>query len=74
MAYKSGHIANAINVPYGTDFNSRIGRLDRNKIYLVYCPTGCGKTSGIMKELGFKEVYEIQGGFNAWKSQKLQVE
>jgi rhodanese-related sulfurtransferase len=73
MAYKSGHIANAINVPYGTDFSSRIGQMDKNKTYLVYCPTGCGKTSGIMKELGFKEVYEIQGGLSAWKSQGLPI-
>ena len=73
-AYRSGHIANAINVPYGTDFNSRIGALNKNKVYLVYCPTGCGKTSRIMKELGFKEVYEIQGGLNAWKSQGLPTE
>lgn len=73
-AYKSGHITNAINVPYGTDFSSRIGQLDKNKVYLVYCPTGCGKTSKIMKELGFKEVYEIQGGLRAWISQGLPVE
>jgi len=73
-AFNSGHIANATNIPWGADFADRVGKLDKNKIYLVYCPTGCGATSRTMKELGFREVYEIEGGFNAWRAEGLPIE
>jgi rhodanese-related sulfurtransferase len=72
--YRTGHIANAINIPYGPDFSARIGKIDKNKVYLVYCPSGCGSTSKAMKQLGFREVYEISGGLNAWKSEGLPIE
>ncbi|MFC1968873.1 rhodanese-like domain-containing protein [Chloroflexota bacterium] len=71
--FESGHIADAINIPYKAIKDNR-DNLDRNKIYLVYCPTGCGATSRTMKQQGFREVYEIKGGFNAWKSEGLPVE
>lgn len=73
-AFDSGHIANAISTPHGPDFANRLDKLDKNKIYLVYCPTGCGKTSDIMKQLGFREVYELEGGIQAWISQGFQIE
>lgn len=72
--FNSSHIENAISIPYGLDFADRLSKLDKNKIYLVYCPTGCGATSKTMKQLGFKEVYEIEGGLNAWMSQGLPIE
>ena len=70
--FRSGRIANAINIPTN-NFSADVSRLDKNKIYLVYCPSGCGATSRTMKSLGFKEVYEIEGGLNAWKSKGLPV-
>ncbi|MCX6225065.1 MAG: rhodanese-like domain-containing protein [Bacteroidia bacterium] len=54
----------------GAFFNDSIDKLDRNKIYLVYClggsrsPGACSK----MQNKGFKTVYNMQGGINAWKS------
>jgi rhodanese-related sulfurtransferase len=49
-------------------------KLDKNNIYLVYCATSCGATSRVMRQLGFKEVYEIRGGLNEWISQELPIE
>lgn len=75
--FNSGHIGNATNIPWGADetsFVDGVGKLDKNKIYLVYCETGCGEISRHMKGLGFREVYEIAGGFNAWSAAGLPIE
>ncbi len=72
-AFQLGHIAGAISIPHGTNFATSLAKLDRNKIYIVYCPTGCGATSATMKELGFAEVYEIEGGIKAWVAQGLPI-
>lgn len=74
--FDSGHIGNATNIPWeagGVGFADAVGKLDKDKVYLVYCQTGCGGTSRAMKELGFKEVYEIAGGFNAWSTEGLPI-
>ena len=76
-AFDNGHIGNATNIPWvsdGAGFVDSVGKLDKNKIYLVYCQTGCGGTSRAMKELGFREVYEIAGGFNAWSAEGLRIQ
>ena len=67
------HIPNAVNIPYGPDFDSTLQSLERGKVYLVYCETGCGATSQAMRQLGFAEVYEIQGGLIAWTTQGFPV-
>ena len=71
--FNSGHIANAISIPNGPDFADRLDKLDKNKIYLGYCREGCGKTSDTMKQLGFREVYEIEDGLQAWISQGFPI-
>lgn len=73
-AFNSGHIGNAINIQWGPDFANRVRDLDKNRIYLVYCRTGCGATSQKMKGLGFIEVYEIAGGLDAWRAAGLPIE
>lgn len=70
--FAQSHIENAINIPVER-FNAGIAGMDKNKTYLVYCATGCGASSTAMLESGFRYVYEIRGGFNAWKSQGLPV-
>jgi rhodanese-related sulfurtransferase len=72
--FSSGHIANAINMPNGTDLKDRIGKLDRSKVYLISCRIGCGHTSNMMRQLGFREVYEMEGGLDAWTSLGLPIE
>lgn len=41
-----------------------IDELDRNKKYLIYCRSGArsGQVLGLMEQLGFKEVYNLEGG------------
>ena len=67
--FNAGHIKNADNIDFtGSDFREKVATLDREKPVLIYCHSGnrSGKASLILKELGFKEVYDLQGGFSNW--------
>jgi rhodanese-related sulfurtransferase len=68
--YNAGHLANTKqNDFYQTDnFSKFLSSLDKNKNYLIYCRTGhrSNTTLAIMKQKGFKTVYDLAGGYNAW--------
>lgn len=67
--YQSGAIAGSINIDiYASDFKTKLNQLDRNKTYLVYCRTSnrSSQAAAMMKELKFKEVYDLSGGVVAW--------
>ncbi len=67
--FAGGHIAGAVNIDSAT-FAERIKDLDPGVTYIIYCRTG-GRTAGVrdmMRDAGFSEVYEIQGGISAWTS------
>ena len=67
--FSSGHIENAINIDfYSPTFKQELNKLDKAKAYLIYCRTGhrTGIALGLMKELGFMEVYNMLGGITAW--------
>lgn len=65
----AGKIENATVVDFqGATFNSIIDQLDKAQPVLVYCAVGgrSGTTVKMMKEKGFKEVYNLSGGIQAW--------
>lgn len=66
--YKSVHIDKAINIDfYSSNFKKELAKLDRKKIYILYCRSGnrTGKTVKIMEELGFKNIYDM-GALKDW--------
>jgi rhodanese-related sulfurtransferase len=68
--YKEGHLAQATNIDYyGSDFKNQVSKLDTSKPVFVYCKAGGRSASSceILKQLGFKEVYNLQGGLTDWK-------
>lgn len=71
--FKKGHIDGAKNMNYyDDDFDAQIEKLDKDKPVYVYCHSGgrSAKAMSLMKEKGFKEVYNLLGGYGAWVSQK----
>jgi phage shock protein E len=69
--YAGGHIGGAANINRNSaDFKEMINKLDKNAAYLVYCSTGVrsAAASAIMEELGFKDIYNMTGGFSAWQA------
>ena len=51
-------------------FEERVKYLDKNKTLLVYCAAGgrSGQAAVWLKEQGFKEVVNLQGGITAWNA------
>ena len=69
--YKEGAIKKAVNINVmSPDFKSRLGKLNPEKPIYFYCRSGVRSVSASKKaiELGFTEVYDLKGGYNAWKT------
>jgi len=65
-----GKIEGAIEMDIrSNDFQEKIQKLDKEKTYLVYCRSGgrSVKACGALEENGFANLYNLKGGFNAWK-------
>ena len=75
--FDSGFIAGAENLDFykGEAFTQALSNMDKNKPYLIYCRSGArsGRTIQIMKDLGFKEVYNLSGGILDWNAQGLPL-
>lgn len=68
--YSIGIIGDAQNINiYDDNFEAELKKLDASKTTLVYCAKGgrSTKAAAKMQELGFKEVYDLDGGYSAWK-------
>jgi rhodanese-related sulfurtransferase len=66
-----------VNIDFNApDFDKKISELDTNKTYLVHCAAGVrsAKACEKMGHLPFKEVYNLEGGLNAWKQAGKKVE
>jgi len=69
--YADGHIERAMNINYlADDFSKAILKANMDKPVYIYCRSGnrSGKAAEVMKELGFKTIYDLKGGFMAWDS------
>jgi len=55
---------------YSNNFEQQIAKLDKNKALFVYCAVGgrSGNACQILATKGFKKVYNLAGGINAWRA------
>ncbi len=70
--YNQGFIKNAKNIDYfSDDFKTQFEGFNKEQPIYLYCRSGgrSGKASKILKELDFKEVYDLKGGYLAWSKQ-----
>lgn len=68
--YETGHIPGAKLIPL-PDITSRFGEINSNKSTVVYCAVG-GRSriaTQMMAAKGFSDVYNLSGGFKAWKGE-----
>ena len=68
--FANGTIEGAVNMDYyAVDFQEQIQSIDPTKAVFIFCQSGgrSGKTLKKMAAMGFSEVYELEGGFGAWK-------
>ncbi|WP_218127017.1 rhodanese-like domain-containing protein [Catalinimonas alkaloidigena] len=74
--YEEGHLEGAKLVDYKSDeFEEQVRALDPQRTYYMYCRSGVRSHKALeqMKEMGFKHLYELDGGITAWKSEGLPV-
>lgn len=67
--FASGHLNGAKQIDfYRADFEQELSKLDKDQPVYVYCRSGnrSGKAAKQMKAMGFKEVYNLEGGIGAW--------
>jgi phage shock protein E len=75
--FAAGHLAGAINIDYyAPDFESKLGALDVEQPYVMYCNSGNRSANALplMDSIGFREVYELDGGIQAWYSAGQPIE
>jgi rhodanese-related sulfurtransferase len=69
--YASGHLPGAVSMDVRSpDFVTRVSQLDKSKTYLLHCRTGVRSTSAckLLGEMGFTNLYNLNGGISAWES------
>ncbi|WP_452223616.1 rhodanese-like domain-containing protein [Lacinutrix chionoecetis] len=67
---EEGYIPNAknLNIFKGQAFIYELEALDKDRNYYVYCKSGgrSGQACAIMNQMGFKNAYNLLGGFSEW--------
>lgn len=67
------HLENASNVNWNdSDFITKVEKLDKSKPVFVYCKVGgrSSQAANKLAELGFKEIYNLDGGIMKWQGNK----
>lgn len=75
--YQEGHLPGAILIDFTEDsFAKEVAKLDTNKTYLVHCAAGgrSARACKKMEQLGFKNLYNLEGGLTGWQKAGKPVE
>jgi rhodanese-related sulfurtransferase len=74
--FEGGHLPNAVHIPL-SELSSRGTELAKltGRPVIAYCERGqrSAGAGGALAKLGFAEVYQLAGGFRAWKDAGLPV-
>lgn len=74
--FESGHLENAVNINFfAPDFKDQLENLDKTQPVSVYCKVGgrSAKAAEVMKDMGFEEVYDLEGGIRNWKKKGKKI-
>lgn len=74
--FAEGYIDGADMIDFYADtFADDIAALDQDSTYLLYCRSGnrSGQTAALMQQLGFENVYDMDGGVVAYGEQGLPL-
>lgn len=70
--YNAGHIKKALNIDVfnKNTFVAHFRKLDTDKPVYLYCRSGSRSQTAakLLVDLGFKEIYDLRGGYINWKS------
>ena len=73
--FENSRIPNSINIDFynSQNFMMEIEKLDKDNNYYIYCRTGVrsANSCALMKELGFKNTFNLIGGIVEWKGKLI---
>lgn len=75
--FAEGHLPNALNIDInGDEFELQTAKLDKEKPVMVYCKMGgrSAKAASKLKEQGFKNITDLDGGITSWKEAEKNIE
>jgi phage shock protein E len=76
--YRAGHLKGSVQKDFfkEQEFSNYLDSLDKTQKYLIYCRSGnrSGKALTQMQEKGFKNVSDLDGGYNVWVGSGYHVE
>ena len=71
--FGEGHVAGAVNLSIAgvplKQFDEQVGKLDKDKTYLVHCARGVRSAAAVsrMQKLGFQHLLDYSGGMDEWR-------
>ena len=75
--FEGGRLPKAVHIPL-SQLDSRSGELAKlkDRPVVAYCMTGnrSSMAAKILARAGFKDIYQLRGGYRAWKDAGLPVE
>lgn len=74
--YEQGHLENALNINIADEsFKEEVGKLDKSEPVYVYCKVGgrSAKAASMLEEMGFEQVYDLEGGIRNWENSGMKV-
>lgn len=75
--YADGHLKGSVNININSgDFEQQLSKLNKDVPVFVYCRSGgrSARAASKMESMGFKKVYNMDGGITAWGSAGKPVE
>lgn len=75
--FAGGHLVGAMNLDLrDPQFEAGVSNLNKEEPVFVYCLSGGRSASAAnrLSKLGFTQVYDLKGGFLAWKNADLPIE
>lgn len=72
--FAKGHLETAKNIDWkNSSFIAKVEQIDKSKPVFVYCLSGIRSAAAAkkMREIGFTQVYELDGGMVKWRAANL---
>lgn len=69
--FNEGHLDDALNINwYDSDFTEQFEHISKDEKIYVYCKMGgrSAKAQKKLESLGYKNVVNLEGGYEAWKA------
>jgi rhodanese-related sulfurtransferase len=74
--YKKSRLKDAVNIPSSGNLDFASDTISKESALFLYCTSGfrSKRVAGKFFDKGFRKLYSLDGGINAWKKENMPVE